>query len=138
MPNENDQLEVKQVIHDSIGWALNKDIDRLFSVMAKDEDFFIFHPDSHSTIRGFAAFKAMAEKSFMNESFKATDFAIKDLRMKFSISGDCAWWSCILDDHATFNNEPCGWDDARWTGILEKCEGKWLIMQMHFSFAKDD
>jgi hypothetical protein len=23
---------------------------------------------------------------------------------------------------------------VRWTGVLEKKEGKWLIMQMHFSF----
>jgi hypothetical protein len=27
-----------------------------------------------------------------------------------------------------------GWVNVRWTGVLEKKEGKWLIRQMHFSF----
>jgi hypothetical protein len=30
-----------------------------------------------------------------------------------------------------------GWKDTRWTGVLEKRNGKWLIVQMHFSFASD-
>jgi hypothetical protein len=46
-----------KVIHDAIGWALTKDIDRLFSIMAQDDNCFIFHPDSKSTIVGFDAFK---------------------------------------------------------------------------------
>ena len=55
-----------KVIHDAIGWALTKDIDRLFSIMAQDDDFFIFHPDSKSTIVGFEAFKKLGERSWMN------------------------------------------------------------------------
>ena len=35
MPDEKERIEVEQCIHDSIGWALNKDIDRLFSIMAR-------------------------------------------------------------------------------------------------------
>ena len=42
MPDEKERSEVEQCIHDSIGWALNKDIDRLFSIVARDENFFIF------------------------------------------------------------------------------------------------
>ena len=134
---EADQDEIKKVINDSIGWALTKDIERLFSIMAQDEDFFIFHPDSKSTISGFAAFKEMGEQVWMNEAFKATDFAIRDLRIKISESGTAAWYSCHLDDHAEWNGKPGGWDNARWTGVLEKRNGKWIIVQMHFSFAKD-
>ena len=44
---EADRTEVEKAIHDSIGWALTKDINRLFSIVAQDEDFFIFHPDSY-------------------------------------------------------------------------------------------
>ena len=46
MPTNSERLEVEKIIHDAIGWALTKDIDRLFSIMAQDDDFFIFHPDS--------------------------------------------------------------------------------------------
>ncbi|MDO9084804.1 MAG: hypothetical protein Q7U53_01245 [Anaerolineaceae bacterium] len=57
MENEKDRLEVERCIHDAIGWALTKDVNRLFSIMANDENFFIFHPDSRSTIVGFDSFK---------------------------------------------------------------------------------
>jgi hypothetical protein len=138
MVSENERFEVTRVIHDAIGWALNKDFDRLYAIMANDEDFFIFHPDSRSTIRGFEAFRLMAEHLFRKDAFKATDYAVKDLQVNFSASGDCAWWSCLLDDHSEWNGKPGGWDDVRWTGMLEKRTGRWVIVQMHFSFAKDD
>lgn len=138
MVSENERLEVTQVIHDAIGWALNKDFNRLYSIMANDEDFFIFHPDSRSTIRGIEAFRQMAERLFRNDSFKATDYAVKDLQLNFSKHGDCAWWSCMLDDHYEWDGKPGGWDDVRQTGTLEKRAGGWVIVQMHFSFAKDD
>ena len=133
-----DRSEIEQVIHDSIGWALTKDLDRLFSIMAQDGEFFIFHPDSRSTIVGFEAFKALGERVWMKEAFKATDYAIRELRIQLSQSGTVAWFSCYLDDHAEWNGRPTGWDNARWTGVLEKRGGRWVVVQMHFSFAKDD
>jgi hypothetical protein len=138
MITDEDRIEVDQVINDSIGWAMTKDISRLFSIMAQDEDFFIFHPDSKSTIKGFGVFKNLAEKVWMRDEFKATGFAIKDLRVNFAGLGNAAWYSCLLDDHAEWNGHPAGWDNCRWTGTLEKREDHWVIVQMHFSFAKDD
>lgn len=138
MVSNTDRMEVDKCIDDAIGWAVNKDIDRLFSIMAQDEDFFIFHPDSKSTIKGFSAFKSLGERSWMNDSFRATDHVIRDLRVNFSKSRDVAWYSCMLDDHAEWNGQPCGWDNCRWTGTMEKRDGRWVIVQMHFSFAKDD
>ncbi|PKN99129.1 MAG: hypothetical protein CVU42_09710 [Chloroflexi bacterium HGW-Chloroflexi-4] len=137
MINDKERLEIIQVIHDAIGWALNKDFDRLYSIMANDEDFFIFHPDSRSTIRGFEAFRQMAERVFRNDSFKATDYAVRDLLLNVSTSESCAWWSCMLDDHYKWDGVPGGWDNVRWTGTLEKRNDHWIIVQMHFSFPKE-
>jgi hypothetical protein len=134
---ESERAEVEWVIRDTIGWALTKDIKRLFSIVAQDEDFFIFHPDSKSTIIGFEAFKNLAESSWMTNAFKATDFAVKELRVNFSTPALVAWYSAILDDHAEWNGKPGGWDNVRWTGVLEKRDGQWVTVQMHFSFATD-
>jgi hypothetical protein len=73
--NDKDRVDVEQAIHSTINWALTKDFERLFSSVAQDEDFFIFHPDSKSTIIGFEAFKQLGERSWMTDAFKATDFA---------------------------------------------------------------
>ncbi len=134
---ETEMVEIKRVIHDAIGWALTKDIDRLFSIVAQDDDFFIYHPDSKSTIIGFEAFAKLGENVWLKDEFKATGFKVKDLRVKTAEQGNAAWFSCMLDDHAEWNGQPVGWDDCRWTGTLEKRAGNWVIVQMHFSFAKD-
>ena len=133
----DDRAAVEKVVRDSIGWALNKDKQLLLDSVAHDADFFIFHPDSQSTIVGFEAFRKMVETVFMNEKFKATDFKVKDLRISLSKSGDVAWYSAYLDDHGEWDGRKTGWDDARWTGVVEKREGRWVIVQMHFSIASD-
>ena len=137
MISEIERATVEKTIHTMIGWALTKDIDSLFSSVAQDENFFIFHPDSKSTIIGFEPFKNLAERVWMKDVFKATDYAIKDLRITFAEQGNVAWYSCFLDDHAEWNGKPGGWDNCRWTGTLEKRAGKWVTVQMHFSFPQD-
>lgn len=138
MPIDKEKNEVETIIQDCIGWALTKNLDRLFSIVAQDGDFFIFHPDSKSTIIGFKAFKSLGERVWMKDAFQAIDFSIKDLRVKFAKAENAAWFSCFLDDHALWNGQPIGWDNARWTGTLEKRGGKWVVVQMHFSFPKDE
>ncbi len=134
---ESEKKEIKQAINSSIGWALNKDKDLLYSVLAQDDDFFIFHPDNN-TIKGFDNFSKMVELVFMNDAFKATKFEVKDLKINLSGSGTVSWFSCYLDDHGEWYGKPSSWINSRWTGVLEKREGKWVIVQMHFSFAKED
>ncbi len=128
--------EIARVIGSSITWAMDKNVDLLFASVAQDSAFFIFHPDSGSTTVGFEAFKKTVNDVFMHPEFKATGSAIRDLRIDISRSGDVAWWSAILDDFGEFAGRPYAWRNTRWTGVLEKRDGKWVIVQMHFSFAQ--
>jgi ketosteroid isomerase-like protein len=131
-----DKAEIKKVIDNSIGWALTKDKDRLYDSVAQDSTFFIFHPDSASTITGFESFCELVENFFMNENFRATGYKIKDLHIDLSHSGQTAWFRALLDDFGEWRGRPTVWHNVRWTGVLEKNAGKWHIVQMHFSHAK--
>ena len=126
---------VAQVIRDNIGWVLTKDRPLLESTMAQDERLFIFNPESGSTA-GWEQF-AKNFDFWLDPRFKATGLDIRDLRIDFSPLGDAAWWSCILDDLYEWDGKAGAWKDTRWTGVLEKRDGKWRIVQMHFSFAAD-
>jgi hypothetical protein len=131
-----DRKEIARVVGNSITWAMNKNTDLLFGSVAQDSAFFIFHPDSASTIVGFDAFKKMVNDFFMQDGFKATGSSIRDMRINISTSGSVAWYSAILDDFGEWNGKPTAWRNTRWTGVLEKRDGKWVIVQMHFSFAQ--
>ncbi len=131
---DKDRFVVDKVIRDSIGWALTKDRARLESIMAHDTGFFIFHPEGDDTVVGWDAFVPSID-FFMDPRFVAVSSDVRDLRIHFSRSGDVAWYSCILDDFGTWDGRPASWENTRWTGVLEKRDGAWVIVQMHFSFA---
>jgi ketosteroid isomerase-like protein len=130
-----DKAAIEQMVRDSIGWAITKDRALAERVIAHDPDLFMFNPDSKST-SGWDAFVKNFE-FWMDPRFKATSFDVRDLRVTVSRSGDVAWYSAILDDLALWDGRPAGWKDTRWTGVLEKRRGAWVIVQMHFSFASD-
>ena len=131
-----DRAVVEQTVRDSIGWALTKDRALLERIIAHDADLFIFHPDSKSTVVGWDAF-AKNFSFWMDPRFKATSFDVRALRVTFTRSGDVCWFSAMLEDLAEWDGKPTGWKDTRWTGVLEKRAGTWVIVQMHFSFASD-
>ena len=132
-PGGNEFGQIKRPIRDCIGWAKTKDFRLLYGVIANDPDFLEVHPDG-AVVKGFEDFKK-AEKFWGSPDFKAVRYEIRDLKIKLSKSGDVAWFYCILDDINEWKGQPANWENARWTGVLEKRDGRWMMAQQHFSFA---
>jgi ketosteroid isomerase-like protein len=133
-PDMNDYDEVFHSINACIGWFENKDFDLLYSVVSHDSAYISVHP-SDKVIKGFDEFEKNSE-IFRNPYFKYLKHEIKDLNITFSASGDVAWFYCMLDDINSMKGQPANWENTRWTGVLEKRNGKWVIVQQHFSFAQ--
>lgn len=132
--NQNEEkLLIEKVINNSIGWAKEKDLKLLYSVIANDTEYLEVDPEDR-VVKGFEEFRK-SEAFWMNPNFKAIRYQIKDLQINISKSGEVAWWYSILDDINEWKGQPANWENTRWTGVLEKREGKWIIVQMHFSFA---
>lgn len=132
-----EKAEISKVIHNSIGWAATKDKDLVFSCFADDPELFWFSPRDDGTLRGFNSFVEQTEGFFMLDDFKAVRYEIRELEINLSQSGDVAWYHARLDDFNTWKGQPANWEDVRWTGVLEKRDGRWVIVQMHFSSATD-
>jgi ketosteroid isomerase-like protein len=126
---------IQKTIENSIGWAKNKDFDLLYSVIANDSSYLEVDPVG-PIIRGFKEFRK--NESFWGDPrFKAVRYEIRDLKISVSESGSVAWFYCVLDDINEWKGQPASWMNTRWTGVLEKRKEKWVIVQMHFSFAKE-
>ena len=130
-----EKAKVEEVIKNSIRWAVAKDTTLLYNCFVHDSSLFYFSPDNAGTVKGFDQFKKLTEEFFMDPAFKAISSDFKEMRVELSRSGDCAWWSCFLDDFNEYNGRPANWNNVRWTGVLEKIDGEWKIRQMHFSYS---
>ena len=131
---EKELIAVEKAIRSSIGWAKDKDLNLLYSVIANDSNYTEIQP-GNKVVRGIDQFKE-SEAFFMDDNFKALKYEIWDLRINFSKDGMVAWWYCMLNDINTWKGRPANWENVRWTGVLEKRDGNWVICQMHFSNAK--
>jgi ketosteroid isomerase-like protein len=127
---------VKKTIEDSIGWAIEKDFDYLFSIMADDENLFHLWLTSDSQLIGIEAFKKFSER-WKTPDFRGTRFEFKQLRINFSRSGDVVWYSTYLDDCGEFSGKEFCLEDVFQTGVLEKRDGRWVHVQIHGSYPVD-
>jgi ketosteroid isomerase-like protein len=126
---------VAKTISSVIGWAKEKNLDLFYSVICHDTDYVSVSP-SKRVVKRFEDVK-QSVPFWMSPDFKYVRHELKDLRIRFSRGGDVAWFYCILDDINTYKGEPASWENARWTGVVEKRGGKWVVVQQHFSFAAD-
>lgn len=127
-----ERSNIETAIRSSIGWAADKNLPLLYSVIASDSNYLEVHPGGR-VVYGIDEFRK-GEKVWMDPRFRAVRYEIRDLKINISGSGSVAWWFCILDDISEWEGQPASWENTRWTGVLEKRNGKWVIVQMHFSF----
>jgi ketosteroid isomerase-like protein len=127
--------EVKKTINNVFGWAVTKDFDLFFRSIADDSDFMSVTPYKRvkigiNDVKRDTAFWA-------DPKFKAIRHEIRNLKIVFSRSGEVAWFYGELDDINEWEGQPANWENVRWTGVLEKRDGQWRLVQQHFSWPKE-
>jgi|GEM_PF-452930 len=132
---EAEKREIARVVSSVIGWAKDKNIDLFYGSIANDEDYISVTP-TNRIVKHFEDVK-QSVPFWMSPDFKYVRHELKDLEITFARCGTVAWFFCILDDINTYKGEPAAWENTRWTGVVEKRDGKWIVVSQHFSFASD-
>ena len=132
---EAEKAEIARVVSSVIGWAKDKDLNLFFGSIANDEDYISVTPTKR-VVKRFEDVKQNVP-FWMSPDFKYVRHELKDLEIKFARCGTVAWFYCVLDDINTYKGEPASWENARWTGVVEKRDGRWVVVSQHFSFASD-
>jgi len=132
---EAEKREIARVVGSVIGWAKDKNLDLFYGSIANDEDYISVTPGKR-VIKRFEDVKTNVP-FWMSPDFQYVRHELKDLEITFARCGEVAWFYCVLDDINTYKGEPASWENARWTGVVEKRDGKWVVVQQHFSFASD-
>jgi len=132
---EVDRAEITRVISSVIGWAKDKNLELFYGSIANDEDYISVTP-GRRVIKRFEDVKANAP-FWLSPDFQYVRHELKDLEITFARCGEVAWFYYVLDDINTYKGEPASWENTRWTGVVEKRDGRWVVVSQHFSFASD-
>jgi len=104
----------------------------LFSeVFSHDDDMVIFSASPNKRYVGWEVFKEDVQKSF--KEIESIEISFRDIFIKVHASGNIAWLSCFEDWDFVYQGQPVRDEGARVTWILEKRNGKWVIIHAHWS-----
>jgi len=130
---EDDSLAIAQVLQNNLGWAKTKDFELFLSGISADSIFRSITPYKRVVTypEGIEQNKAI----WLDDRFQAISHELIDLKVQISESGNMAWFYCIVNDYNTWEGKPVNWENVRRTGVLEKRNNEWKIVQQHLSFA---
>jgi uncharacterized protein (TIGR02246 family) len=122
---------VKAVVMASIqGWD-RKDAAAILAPHVKDADAVTFGTDAAEYWIGHDALKAAVEKQCKaTESQKTT---VRDLRVKMLAGGKAAVVTYLMDAEGKSSGESFALKGMRVTAVLEKRQGKWMVVSTHGS-----
>jgi sugar lactone lactonase YvrE/ketosteroid isomerase-like protein len=134
---EKEKAAVIKAAYTFPGWAVdNKNLEAMKAVVSQGEDFFMFMPNSKDTTKGYKELTNFFP-GWMDPDFRAIRTEIRDVVVGFSPAMDAAWFSCLLEDCTEYKGVAGCWKDSRYSAALAKREGRWVVVQSHFSFAVD-
>lgn len=114
----------------------SEDINLMSAVMAHDDDMLSFGTalgDLHESW-------GMWEKAHLAQ-FEALDDIVltsKNLHVYTNPSATTAWFADVSDWSLAVQGEPLSLNNVRITGVLDKREGAWKIVQIHASVPQEE
>jgi len=90
--------------------------------------------DKDEIWRGWNVLNEATKAQFERLEYYKTN--IKDLTINLSEDQTVAWYFHLLDAEIKSNNTITRWEDARFTGVLERKNNRWVIAQTHVSIPK--
>ena len=120
---------VKAVLNRAVSAYNSLDAESYLENYCQDNDMVLF--GDISRIVGFEAFKEGVPKSF--EQYDSAEVSYRDEVIKMHSSGEVSWLTCYLDLKSVSQGEERIVKGTSATYVLEKRNGKWLIVHAHWS-----
>lgn len=113
-----------------------QDIELVHDVWAEEPDIVVFGTASGEKLIGWEAIKNAVERQF--SSFEDTYISVHDQVIKVDAMGRTAWFSEIVNYNYIYQGETKQFEGLRFTGVLQKFEEDWYIVQSHMSVPAED
>lgn len=131
-PTEAVRSAIEQFFH-----AMDtQDFDLMTSLIAHDAEMIHIGTDTGEIWRGWDELREATEEQF--ETLDYYTASIRDLTIHLSDSGDVAWYAHLLDARIKSDGPEIVWKGARFTGVFERRDGRWKMVQSHVSIPESD
>jgi ketosteroid isomerase-like protein len=128
---EAEKAAVKTAVDQYWQSMKSKDMEAFSRVMAHDPDMVNFGTDAAERFVGWEPLKEAIERQNKSVDFEVV--STRDEVIKVHSSGEVAWVSEIGDAKGKTQGQPFSLEGCRFTAVLEKRAGNWVIVQFQAS-----
>ena len=126
---------VEVVLEQYVVANMEQDVDIIAKIWKNDEDVISIGTDSDERLVGWTHI----EKSMRNQfqSFNNTFISVSNQVIRIDADGRTAWFSESLNYNFIYLEKAMSFPEIRFTGVLQKLEGNWQLVQGHLSIPAE-
>lgn len=109
----------------------SEDFATVENLWASEADIVLFGTEGDEQLVGIESIKKAMSRQF--DEVENTLINISDQKIRINREGTTAWFSEVLDYNFIYLGENMAFEGIRFTGVLEKYDGKWKLVQGHLS-----
>lgn len=113
-----------------------QDLELVKDIWAGEPDIVVFGTGSNEKLVGWDAIRDAFKRQF--NASQETYIAVSDQKININDTGNTAWFSEIINYNYVYHGEARKYEGLRFTGVLEKRDGDWKIVQSHMSIPESE
>jgi len=124
-------LEIENTLDKYIMANEKEDFALIESIWAPSEDIILYGTDSDERLVGWNNIKEVIKRQFA--LIENTYISASEQMITISNCGTSAWFAERLNYNFIYQGTAHSYDNIRFTGVMEKMDGRWVIVQAHLS-----
>jgi hypothetical protein len=133
---KKEKAEVTNVLEKYVIANENQNFSLIEEIWANDDNILLLGTDSDEIYLGWNQIKKAIQHQF--NAFEDTYIVVSDQRIQLNATGNTAWFSEYLNYNFIYKGEAKSFEGIRFTGVLEKREGVWELVQGHLSIPVEE
>ncbi len=113
----------------------NEDFGICEEIWSTRDDIILIGTDRDEKLMGWKEIEKAIKKQHI--SFENTLITISDQEIRLNETGNTAWFSECLNFNFIYNEQAMSYEGIRFTGVLEKTDDRWKLVQGHLSIPAD-
>ncbi len=127
--------QIKTVLEQYVLANEEQDFDIIEQIWAADENIVMIGTDSDERLVGWKQIEKAIKHQF--KSFQETYITVSEQIIRINETGNTASFSELLAYNFIYQEEAKYFQGMRFTGVLEKIDGNWLLVQGHLSIPAE-
>jgi SnoaL-like protein len=128
---KNDKEAIENLLENYILANENQDFELIEEIWGTEDDIILYGTDSDERLMGWKNIKAAIKEQF--GYITDTYISASNQFIKLNCTGNTAWFAETLNYNYMYQGEANSYEGLRFTGVVEKIDEKWVLVQAHLS-----